>query len=82
MHHYTLVVLSATLLACLQANRDHLKSKDLLKDKLALEKAGNQGFENTITQFVARLEEAEQKKEAAQAGAKEAEETVTQLKKE
>ena len=59
-----------------------MKDKELLKDKLALEKAGNQGFENTITQFVARLEEAEQKKEAAQAGAKEAEEIVTQLKKE
>lgn len=59
-----------------------MKDKELLKDKLALEKAGNQGFENTIAQFVARLEEADQKKEAAQAGAKEAEETVTQLRKE
>lgn len=54
----------------------------MLRDKLAVEKAGNQGFENTITQFVARLEEAEQKKEAAQTEAKEAEETVIQLKKE
>ena len=66
----------------LQTNRDHLKDKELLRDKLALEKAGNQGFEKTITQFVARLEEAEQKEEAAQAGAKEAEESVNQLKKE
>lgn len=69
------------LLTCLQTNRDHLKDKEQLRDKLDVEKSGNQGFENTIGQFMARLEEAEKKEEAAQTGAKEAEETVIQLKK-
>lgn len=82
MYLINTLVSVVSLPSCLQTNRDHLKDKDLLKEKLAVEKAGNQGFENTITQFVARLEEAEQKKEAAQTEAKEAEETVTQLKKE
>lgn len=59
-----------------------MKDKELLREKLAVEKAGNQGFENTIAQFMARLEEAEQKMVVAQTRAKEAEEAGTQLKKE
>ena len=62
-------------------NREQQKTIDKLNSEMSKEVAGNKGFENTISQLIARLDEAEKEQEDASVKLKEAEESRNQLKK-